>query len=826
MMPSKTIFSAITPEEFSGLTNEALKDYEHGVKKLLGRKKTHTFHSLLVPLERLKHKFDEVWNPIRHLVDVKQTPELVEANKVAKKAVSEFLTKLFQNKELYQAIKHLKDDKSFKKRSQEQRQLIKEYLKGFEANGVHLEPAKQARFSEVKKELTDLQQTFVQNKTQSIKNWTLHITDSKEVSGLPQQLLNEAAKNAKEKGIDGWVFTLAPNMVMDVFKFADSRQLRQTFHQAYYTLASPLGEDKSLDNGPIMSRILELRQELATIRGFDDYVDLALDNRMAKRSDVSELIYGLSQTLRPQAEKEFALIKQLAKTHYDIDEVQPYDLGYLSAKLKEHNFKIDDKKVAEYFPHDKVLLGMFTAVNKLFGLEVKEEENFDAWDPDVMLFSIYDSEGEKLGEVYMDLFARNGEKRAGAWMNECDSRYIGKSHHDLPSAFLSTNFGKGEDGKPALLSHRQVQTTFHEFGHCLHHILAKSKYPSLCGPDAVPRDAVESPSMMMENWVWEKEGLQLFSGHYQTGDVLPDEMIEAIKATRYYNDAIGTLGQLCYGRFDYEVHQKKEKQSSESMHALWQKVRNETQVHPTTDYDHMPFTFHHIFNSGYAAGYYTYCWSENLAQNFYAEFEKNGIFDKDTAKRYQELILANGGIYPFMDSVKTFLGHAPKPDALSHAIQSNSPVEKLKVPEPKKPDTMPSKTSKANIKLPPSHMFKWPAILGAGSTILRFAVLGATMMSSLLIGAVTFAFAYMASEARSLIKQRALKSYNATNEPSSKTEIRSYEAGVKSALSTQAQVKSCFMWETYRHPTAYYAGMAAKENGEEAKAAPKKKVSL
>lgn len=672
MLQQQFNFSKIDPSTVVQDVTLRLEAYQQAIRALT-KQENYTFDNLMLPLERLDSDFAKFYSPISHVNDVKTNTDLQNAVEEAQKILTKFETELYQNEALYKAVVSLDGDESL---DAQQQRLVDKYLIEFKLSGVHLGAKQKEELVALREQLSELKDKFKKNKTQAMDAWKKVVVDEEDLAGLPDNIIAAAKKKAQELGLEGWVLTLAPGTLTAVLKHAKSRELRAEFHFADYTAASDWGPNANLyDNGPIMSKLVALKQQEAKLLGFEDHIDKSLAKKMANREDVIALQDTLTKSCRIQARSELRVLEEFARTHLGLDEIKSFDLGYVSTQYKEAKFNLDDKLISEYFPEGQVLDGMFKVVNRLFGITLQEERDFDKWDEDVKLFWVYGANGEKLGGIYMDLYARPGEKRAGAWMNECQSRLDDGRSIQLPIAFLSTNFTKSQDENPSLLTHREVQTTFHEFGHCLHHVLSNAKYPSLAGPSGVPWDAVEAPSQMMENWVWHKEGLALFSKHYKTGEPLPDHLIEALGKNRHFNAGIGMLQQLVYGTFDFNLHGIQKDLTPEEIHKLWLETYRATQVTPVDDYNHMPNTFHHIFSGSYSAGYYVYKWALNMAYDMFSEFEKNGIFDKQTGQKYLECVLQPGGIKPFMELVTNFLGRDLRKDALYQAIRADEEPE-------------------------------------------------------------------------------------------------------------------------------------------------------
>tara|TARA_R110002110_G_scaffold33533_2_gene114889 strand:- start:4139 stop:6697 length:2559 start_codon:yes stop_codon:yes gene_type:complete len=843
-MPAHNKFSDLTADKINTIIDTALKDYRDGINKILKRHRKHNFGSLMIRLERLVYEFGQVWQPISHLNDVKKTPEYSAAIEQAQKKVSEFHLDIFQNKKLFKQIKKLEKSHKFKHRPPAEQALIKDYLRNFKLSGIELSDSAQAELKSIRKELTELKELFSNNKTAAIDAWTKLITDESDLSGVPESTKQAAKELAESKQQKGWLLTLAPNVLGDVVRFADSRSLREEISHAHNIAGSAEATDPEHNNSPIMVKILALKQREANLLGFKDHVDLSLSSKMATRHDVDKMLMGLAKGVRPQAELELKRLRDFAKSYCGIDDLRTYDIAYVSNKLKETAFSVDEKKIKEYFPADFVLSGMFGIVKQIFGISIVEETKFDKWDPEVKLFSVYAESGDKLGEVYMDLFARNGEKRGGAWMNQCEDRFKYGKEKYLPIAFLNTNFGKPTKEQPALLSHREVQTTFHEFGHCLHHILSQINFPSIAGPNGVPWDAVEAPSQMMENWIWDPQTLKMLSQHYKTGESLPDPLIEAIGKSRNYNAALNELQQLCYAMFDFKLHTITSKLTPDDIQRLWLAARNTVHVIPTTEDDHMPNTFGHIFAGAYSAGYYGYNWALNISHNLFNEFKQQGIMDPKLGRKYVETILAPGGSQEFMALVKTFLGKDPDPKALAEAIKSDV----LDITDQPQVGAFSSKSNKHHTShttqnndikhnsiftrvgkhlLPASlsaSKFFIPALLGLipvglsliPATIFPFA-LPIGLVSGIATGAIVFVGTLAVSLVREKMKNNALDYYKAQSNQSSpnidQMEVNALKLGMDAAQSPTTQAMSCFQWQAYS--SAYYAGIKAQETGED-----------
>lgn len=809
-MPAHIPFSKINHTNIIPLVEKALQEYNTGITKLTKtHHKKHSFDSLMLELEVLYYQFGKFWSSISHLNDVKKNPAYSEAFEKASELVTNHSSQFFQNKKLYKAIKHLKKSKAFKGYNTEQQALINEYLQEFELNGIQLKSTDAKKLKAINEQLNKLQEAFERNHTASINAWTKLVESVELLDGLPQSTIAKARENAKAKGLEGYLIDLSPGMTQDIMRFAKNRSLRREMYEARKHVASHLAANPEHDNSAKMVEILKLRQEKAELLGFKDFVDLSLSKKMAKRDQVNELFVTMSHEIRPQAQKEYERLQQFAKEYCGIEHLETYDISFVEAKLKEEGFSVDDKLVKEYFPAEHVLDSMFEIVKELYGLDIKEEHDFDTWDPDVKLFSVYSETGDKMGEIYMDLYARNGEKRSGAWMNECEHRLKTNNFENLPIAFLNTNFTKGTQGKPSLLSHREVQTTFHEFGHCLHHVLSTVPYPSIAGPSGVPWDAVEAPSQMMENWIWDPDNLKRLSKHYQTNEPLPDPLIQAMAKLRNFNSGLGELRQLCFSIFDFKLHGLKSNLTAEDIQSVWLATHNAINVYKTDDDNYFPNGFGHIFAGEYSAGYYSYNWALNIAHNMFNAFKEQGIMSKKLGRTYSQKILSPGGSKPFMKLVEDFIGKTPDPKALAAALKEDVVPVKVKPRTPVAPPQQASLKEKAlqygKIAIFPALLFV--ATIGALSFLGGLSLLTASLVALMVGGA-----SYGLSLHREKTKNSALKTFaqSATITPEEKD---SFKLGLLAGTSYVAQAKSCFQWNAYKKSTAYYAGLKAEEVG-------------
>ncbi|MBV9575808.1 MAG: M3 family metallopeptidase, partial [Gammaproteobacteria bacterium] len=495
--------------------------------------------------------------------------------------------------------------------------------------------------------------------------WTLHVNEAASLTGLPEPALQLAKNNAKERKLAGYVFTLDYPSYSTAMKYLQNRELRQQLYTAYATRASDQGPNAGKwDNTLIMEEILKTRQSIAKIIGFENYAEYSLATKMAKTPEnVLRFLYDLLARSKPIAQKEYQEIIDLAQSQDGLTTLAAWDVPYYSEKLREATFEFTQEDVRPYFPIETVLAGMFALVKKLYGIQIKKEEGIEVWHPDVQFFSIYDDQNHLRAGFYIDLYARP-HKRDGAWMDECRTRRMENGKLQYPVAYLTCNFMPPHDDQPALLTHDDVLTLFHEFGHCLHHMLTKVDYPAVGGINGVAWDAVEFPSQFMENYCWEKESLSLIAKHYQTGEPLPDALYQKMLAAKHFQTGLQMVRQIEFALFDFHLHLSFDPTKTGQIQTILNQVRKEAAVIPAPTFNRFQHSFSHIFAGSYAAGYYSYKWAEVLSSDAYAKFIENGIFDPATGRSFMKNILEIGGVRDPMQSFIAFRGREPTIDAL------------------------------------------------------------------------------------------------------------------------------------------------------------------
>ncbi|BAO36103.1 TPA: oligopeptidase A [Serratia marcescens] len=659
-------FSAIRPEDIVPAVQSALADCRAAVERVVAQPGPFTWDNLCQPLAESDDRLSRIWSPIGHLNSVKNSPELRAAYEQALPLLSEYGTWVGQHEGLYQAYRSLKEGAAFEALSVPQRKTVDNALRDFELSGIGLSADKQQRYGEIVARLSELGSTYSNNVLDATMGWSKLITDEAELSGLPESALAQAQAMAQAKEQDGWLLTLDMPSYLPVLTYADNRALREEMYRAFATRASDQGPNAGKwDNSEVMAETLALRHELAQLLGFDTYADKSLATKMAESPEqVIGFLSDLAKRARPQAEQELAQLRAFAKQHYGVDELEAWDITYYGEKQKQHLFSISDEQLRPYFPEQRVVEGLFEVVKRIYGITAKERKDVETWHPDVRFFDLFAADGELRGSFYLDLYAREN-KRGGAWMDDCVGS-LRKADGTLqkPVAYLTCNFNRPLGDQPALFTHNEVTTLFHEFGHGLHHMLTQIDTAGVSGINGVPWDAVELPSQFMENWCWEPEALAFISGHYQSGEPLPKAMLDKLLAAKNYQAALFILRQLEFGLFDFRMHFEYSPEKGAQILPTLAEVKKMVAVVPSPSWSRFPHAFSHIFAGGYAAGYYSYLWAEVLSADAYSRFEEEGIFNAETGKSFLDNILSRGGSEEPMALFKRFRGREPQLDAM------------------------------------------------------------------------------------------------------------------------------------------------------------------
>ncbi len=665
-MDSLPPFSQIQPDHVQPAVTQAIADCKQKIKDVLAHTEPHTWDSLIAPLEEVNDRLARIWSPVSHLNSVLNSEPLRAAHDACLPLLSEFQTYVGQHEGLYQAYLALSESDDFPRLGGAQRKEIQNTLRDFRLSGIGLPAEAQQRYGEIQARLSELASRFSNNVLDATQGWHKLVADEAELAGLPESVLAAARQMAELKGKEGWLFTLDIPSYLPVMMYADNRELRAEMYEAFTTRASDQGPNGGKwDNSAIMTELLTLRSELARLLGFANYAELSLATKMAdKTSQVVDFLTDLAAKSLPQGKAELEEIRAFAAEQHGQSELAAWDIAYYAEKLKQHKFSISDEQLRPYFPANKVVKGLFEVVKRVFGMKVRERLGIDTWHPDVRFYDIFDSEDELRGSFYLDLYARE-HKRGGAWMDVClGRRYRQDGSLQKPVAYLTCNFNGPVDGKPALFTHDEVVTLFHEFGHGIHHMLTRIDVAGVAGINGVAWDAVELPSQFLENWCWESEALAFISGHYETGEPLPADLLEKMLTARNFQAAMQMLRQLEFALFDFRLHQEFDPAKPDQIPALLGEVRSQVAVMTPPAFNRFQHSFSHIFAGGYAAGYYSYKWAEVLSADAFSRFEEEGIFNPATGHSFLKNILEKGGSKEPMELFRAFRGREPQVDAL------------------------------------------------------------------------------------------------------------------------------------------------------------------
>lgn len=657
-------FSAIRPEHIEPAIDAILADYQAGIDAMLGEGQMRTFASVMQGCEVLEDRLSRAWSPVSHLHGVRDSDALREAYSAAQDKIVAFQTALGQNRELYAAVKAVADSEEFAGLPRAARTLVEHDLRDFELAGVALEEPARSRFREISSELARLSTEFEEAVLDATDAWSEHLTDESALAGIPESGLAVLRAYAKEKELEGWLVTLKQPSVQAVLTYAEDRQLRARVYRAYGTRASDQSDQGRYDNTPRIERILALRHEAAGLLGFANTAEESLATKMAPSADrVIEFLRDLVAKARPMAEADLLEMREYARSELGIDDLQPWDTGYAAEKLRESKYALNEEELKPYFPLPAVLEGLFAVINRVLGVSVRERSDVEVWHEDARYFDLLDANGKVFAGAYIDLYARTG-KRGGAWMDVCTSRIRREHALQLPVAYLVCNFAPPTPDRPSLLTHDDVITLFHEFGHGLHHMLTEVDYSGVSGISGVEWDAVELPSQFMENFAWKREGLDLIARHWQTGEKLPDALFERMQRARNFQSGLFLVRQLEFGLFDFRLHREFDPDRGARTLELLAEVRREVSVLAPPQWHRFPHAFTHIFAGGYGAGYYSYLWAEVLSADAFERFEQEGVFNPEVGQAWRRAVLAVGGSRPALESFVEFRGREPSPEAL------------------------------------------------------------------------------------------------------------------------------------------------------------------
>ncbi|TMO63592.1 oligopeptidase A [Pseudoalteromonas aurantia] len=658
-------FSKIQPEHVVPALKEAIAHCRKTIDDVLTNS-VFNWENLVLPLEEADDKLSRMWSPVSHMHSVVNSDALREAYDECLPLISEYSTYCGQHQGLYNAYKAVKESAEFSTLSIAQQTTIDNQLRDFALSGIALNEQQQNRYGEISARLSELGAKFGNNVMDATQAWQKHITDESQLSGLPESALALAAHTAQSKELEGWVFTLDFPSYLPVMTYADNRELREEAYRAFSTRASDQGPNANeFDNSEIMAEALALRHEIAQLLGFDSYAHKSLATKMADSpGQVFEFLNDLAEKSKAQANGELKELVEFAEQAHGISELQAWDYGYYGEKLKQDKYTISDEQLRPYFPANRVLNGLFETVNRLFGIKVTEMTDFDSYHSDVRFFAIHDKADELRGHFYLDLYARE-HKRGGAWMDDCMGRKVrANGQLQTPVAYLVCNFNKAVGDKPALFTHNEVTTLFHEFGHGIHHMLTQVDAAPVAGINGVAWDAVELPSQFLENWCYDEEALSFISGHYETNEPLPKELLDKLLAAKNYQSAMQMLRQIEFSLFDFHIHADYQADSGCQIQQVLNTVREKVAVVKAPEFNRFQHGFSHIFAGGYSAGYYSYKWAEVLSADAFSKFEEEGIFNAETGQAFMENILEMGGSESPMTLFTRFRGRAPQVDAL------------------------------------------------------------------------------------------------------------------------------------------------------------------
>ena len=659
-------FAQIKPEHVEPAIDSLLAENRRTVEQLLSGTNEYTWDNLVQPLEDMDDRLSRVWSPVSHMNSVMNSEALRDAYNACLPKLSEYGTEMGQNVGLYEAYKAVKDSSDYDRLDTAQKKVIENALRDFHLSGVDLPNDKKDRFKEIRQQLSQLTTKFEENVLDATQGWTRQVEDEARLAGLPESAQAMAKQAAAQKELNGWLFTLDFPSYFAVMTYADDRDLRSEMHEAFVTRASDQGPNAGKwDNSQVMEDILALRHELAQLLGYNSYAERSLVTKMADTPErVLGFLHDLAKRSKPVADKELHELEEFARIEHGVAKLEPWDIGYYSEKLRQHTYAISQEELKPYFPETSVINGMFGVVKRLYGISIKQVDGTEVWHPDVRFYEIRAEDGTLRGEFYLDLYAREN-KRGGAWMDDCIGRKRNADQSvQTPVAYLTCNLTPpiGED--PALFTHDEVITLFHEFGHGLHHMLTSVDHVGVSGINGVAWDAVELPSQFMENWCWEKQALDLIASHYKTGKNIPDELYNKMYAARNFQAGMQMMRQIEFALFDFRLHLEFDPAVGARIQQTLDELRQEVAVIKPAAYNRFQHGFTHIFAGGYAAGYYSYKWAEVLSADAFSLFEEEGIFNHQTGLKFLHAVLEQGGTREPMELFVEFRGREPRIDAL------------------------------------------------------------------------------------------------------------------------------------------------------------------
>ena len=653
-------FSEVLPEHVNPAIEQLIADARTAVS-VVEKAESITWQTVVEPLQDATERLGRAWGAVAHLNAVISSPALRDAHNTALPKVTQFFTELGLNRALFERYKALSEDAA--SLSDEQRALLAHELKDFRLSGIELEGQARERFAAIQEELAETQSKFEDNVLDATNAWT-HDVPVADLAGVPADVVATAQAKAKEAGLADGVarLTLQGPCYLPVMQYAESAALRELMYRAYATRASDEGEVR-FDNGAAIAKIMALRAEEAKLLGFQNYAEVSLVPKMANSpQQVLDFIRDIARRARPFAERDLAELRAFAAAELGIANLASPDVAFASEKLRQQRFAFSDEEVRQYFPEDRVLAGLFRVVESIYSVRIVEGKA-SAWHPDVRFFEVLNGSGSRIGEFYFDLYARDS-KRGGAWADSARDRRVRNGQLQTPVAYMTCNFPAPVGDKPALFTHDDVITLFHEFGHGLHLLLTEVGTLGISGFGHVEWDAVELPSQFMENYCWEWDVLSHMTQHVETGEPLPRALFDKMLAAKNFQAGLGTLRQMEFALFDMRLHAENIGADRAALLKLLGEVRAEVAVMQPPAYNRMPWSFGHIFGGGYAAGYYSYKWAEVLSADAYSRFEEEGVLSPVAGNAFRKEVLGRGGSRDAMTNFVAFRGRSPTVDAL------------------------------------------------------------------------------------------------------------------------------------------------------------------
>lgn len=651
-------FSTIDSSQVEPAISQLIERNKKEINKLLTASKDHNWESLLQPIEAMEDELAQAWSPVSHLNSVRNSDDMRQAYNACLPLLAQYSTWSGQHQQMFEAYQQLAQGEACAELDEAQKKCLEHALRDFRLAGVALSGEKKQRYGELKKRLSALGSKFSENVLDATNGWSLQVT-REELAGLPESALAVARQTAEQQGMDGYLINLEFPSYYPVLTYCDNASLRREVYVASSTRASDQGPRAGQwDNAEIILETLQLRQELAQLLDFNNYAELSLATKMAGNTEqVIGFLEELAEKSRAQAQREWQELLDFARDDCSAPALDAWDVAYYSEKLRQKRYQVSQEDIRPYLPADRALKGLFEVVSRLYGVSVGEVGDFDSYHPDVKLYDVV-RDGRIIARFYLDLYARP-HKQGGAWMDDCRVRRHNGAEVQLPVAYLTCNFTPPVGDKPALLTHNELTTLFHEFGHGLHHMLTRQTVAAVSGINGVAWDAVELPSQFLENWCWEREALAFISGHFETGEPLPDEMLDRMLAARNFQSAMAMVRQLEFALFDFRLHMEWTGGDASTVQTLLDEVRDQVSVIQPPEFNRFQNSFSHIFAGGYAAGYYSYKWAEVLSADAFSRFEEEGIFNIQTGADFCREVLEAGGSRDAMETFVAFRGREP-----------------------------------------------------------------------------------------------------------------------------------------------------------------------